>query len=347
MSTLAGVAFVLLLFVPQEPAAPAKSASPPVYKVQRRFAVGGDGGWDYVSVDCEARRLFVPRGSHVLVLDADTGKQVGDLQDTAGVHGAIIAPGSGCGFTSNGRADSITVFDSKTFAAKKTIPGGKNPDALVYEPTTKCVYVGNGRSKDVTVIDVARLEVVATIPVGGKPEAMVVDGKGALFVNIEDKSEVVRIDAKKNAVEQRLALAPGEEPTGLAIDVEHGTLFAACSNAMLVVVEAATGKVLATTKIGTGVDGAAFDPGNGFVFTANGEGTLSVVTTRGDKPFTVVQTLTTQPTARTLTFDPKTRCPYLPCAEQEPAPADASAAGGGRRRPALKKDSFQVLVVGA
>ncbi len=157
----------------------------------------------------------------------------------------------------------------------------------------------------------------------------------------------MRIEAKKNVVAQHLALAPGEEPTGLAIDVERGTLFAACSNAMLVVVEAATGKVLATPRIGTGSDGAAFDPGNGFVFTSNGEGTLSIVATRGDQPFTVVQTLPTEPTARTLTFDPKTRCLYLPCAVQESAAADAPAASGGRRRPALKKDSFQVLVVGA
>jgi YVTN family beta-propeller protein len=345
MSTLGTLAFFVLLAAPQDPAKPQspQAASPPAYKVLRSFAVGGDGGWDYVSVDSEARRLYVSRGSHVVVLDADSGKQVGDIKDTAGVHGALVAPGSGHGFTSNGRADSVTVFDSKTFEVQKTIAAGKNPDALVYDPTTNCVCIANGRSHDVSVIDVKKLEVVATIAVGGKPEAMVVDGKGSLFVNIEDTSEVVRIDAKKNAVAQRFALAPGTEPSGLAIDTEHGTLFSACGNAMLVVLDAATGKVLASPKIGTGVDGAAFDAASGLAFASNGEGTLSIVATRGEKPFTVVQTLPTLATARTLTIDAKTHCLYLPCAETEAAPAEAT---GGRRRPALKKDSFRVLVVG-
>jgi YVTN family beta-propeller protein len=308
----------------------------------RNFAVGGDGRWDYVTVDSEARRLYVPRSTRVVVLDADSGKQVGEIKDTAGVHGVAVAPGLGKGFTSNGGADSTTVFDLKTLAVVKTVATGKNPDALVYEPVTKCVYFGDGRSNDVTVLSGEKLEVVATIPVGGKPEAIVVDGKGKVFLNLEDKSEVVRIDAKKNVVEQHFALAPGAEPTGLAIDAEHGWLFSACHNEMMVVLEAESGKVLATPKIGKNVDGAAFDAKQGFAFASNGDETLTVIATRGDHRFAVVQNVKTAPGARTAAFDAKTRCLYLPSAEFEPPPEGS----GGRQRPVMKKDSFKILVVG-
>jgi len=331
---------------PASPAAPAAktAAAAPTWKILRTFAVGGDGGWDYVTIDSEARRLYVPRATRVLVLDADTGKPVGEIADTAGVHGVALAPEFGCGFTSNGRADTCTVFDLKDGKVQKTIATGKNPDALTFEPTTKCIYIGNGRSNDVTVIAADKLEVIATIPIGGKPEAMAVDGKGKVFVNVEDKSEVVRIDAKKNAVEQHLPLAPGAEPTGLAIDAEHHLLFAACSNEKMVVLDAETGKVLASPTIGKRTDGAAFDAVSGCAISANGDGTLSVVATRGEQPFTVVQMLPTAPGARTLVLDPKTRQLYLPTAEFETAPADASAGRRGRR--AIKADSFRIVVVG-
>ena len=344
-------ALSLLAVVPQDPT-PAKPAAPPATKaaaeaptwqVLKTFAVGGDGGWDYVTIDSEARRLYVPRATRVLVLDADTGKQVGEITDTAGVHGVALAPQLGRGFTSNGRADTCTVFDLKDGKAQKAIATGKNPDALTFEPTTKCIYIGNGRSNDVTVIAADKLEVVATIPIGGKPEAMVVDGNGKVFVNVEDKSEVVRIDASKNAVEQHLPLAPGTEPTGLAIDAEHHLLFAACSNEKMVVLDAATGKVLASPAIGKRTDGAAFDVPSGCAITANGEGSLSIVATRGDQPFTVVQTLPTAAGARTLVLDPKSRQLYLPTADVENAPADAS---GGRRSRRIKADSFRIVVVG-
>jgi YVTN family beta-propeller protein len=180
MNTVALLAVVSLL-VPQDPpkpAAPAAKEQASAYKVLRTFTIGGEGGWDYVTVDSEARRLYVPRGTRVLVLDADSGKQVGEIADTQGVHGVALAPELGRGFASNGRANTVTVFDSKTLAVQKTIPTGKNPDALVYDASSKCVYIGDGRSNDVTVIAADKLEVIATIPVGGKPEALVVDGKG-------------------------------------------------------------------------------------------------------------------------------------------------------------------------
>jgi DNA-binding beta-propeller fold protein YncE len=300
----------LLAVVPQNPKPDAPAAPPAAaktateattWKVLRTFAVGGDGGWDYVAIDSEARRLYVPRANRVLVLDADTGKQTGEIADTAGVHGVALAPQFGRGFTSNGRADTCTVFDLKDGKVQKTIATGKNPDALV------------------------------------------VDGNGKVFVNVEDKSEVVRIDAGKNAVEQHLPLAPGAEPTGLAIDAEHHLLFAACSNEKMVVLDAETGKVLASPAIGKRTDGAAFDVVSGCAISANGEGTLSVIATRGNQPFTVVQTLPTAPGARTLVLDPKSRQLYLPTADFETAPADASASRRGRR---VKADSFRIVVVG-
>lgn len=334
------------------PAPPAAHAAPavapttdagPGYKVMQTFAVGGEGGWDYLSVDAEARRLYVPRSNRVLVLDADTGARVGEITDTAGVHGVALAASLGRGFTSNGRADTATVFDLKTLKVLETVKTGKNPDALLFEPMHERVYIGNGRSNDVTVIDAEELTVLGTVPVGGKPEAMVADAKGNVFVNSESTSEIVRIEATKLVVDKRYALAPGTDPTGLAFDAEHGTLFAACSNEYLVVVDAAAGKVLTSAKIGRRTDGAAFDPSSGFAFSSNGEGTISVVATTGDKPFTVVQTLPTAAGARTIALDTKTHHLYLPTAEYEAAqPAD----GGQRRRPAMKPDSFKIIVVG-
>ena len=319
------------------------AATDPGYKVLQTFAVGGEGGWDYVTVDADPRRLYVPRSNRVLVLDADSGAKVGEIADTAGVHGVAIAAPLGRGFTSNGRADTATVFDLKTWKVLETIKTGKNPDALLFEPLHKRVYIGNGRSNDVTVIDADKLVVLGTVPVGGKPEALVADASGNVFVNVESTSEIARIDPSMLAVDKRYALAPGTDPTGLALDVAHGMLFAACSNDHLVVVDATSGKVLASPTIGKRTDGAAFDASAGLAFTSNGEGTLSIVATTGDKPFTVVQTLPTLAGARTVVLDAKTHHLYLPTAEFEAA---QPAAGGERRRPAMKADSFKILVVG-
>jgi len=278
-----------------------------------------------------------------MVLDTETGASAGEIPDTSGVHGVALANDLGKGFTSNGRAGTSTVFDLETLKALKTVPAGKNPDAIVYEPVTKRVFLCNGTSHDATAIDAQDLTVAGTIALGGKPEFAVVDGVGKVFVNIEDTNELVRIDAKKLEVEQRIKLAPGNEPTGLAIDPAHHRLFAVCHNQKMIVVDAKSGDVLATPAIGKNVDGAAFDATGNYALSSNGEGTLSVVATEGDKPFSIVQTLKTAQGARTMVLDPKTRRTYLPTAEYEAS----SDTGGARRRPAMKPGSFKIVVVGA
>jgi YVTN family beta-propeller protein len=273
-----------------------------------------------------------------MVLSTKDGSSAGEIADTAGVHGVALASEFHKGFTSNGRAGTVTVFDTGTLKVLGTIKAGENPDALVYEPATKRVWVFNGRSKDATVINAEDLSVASTVPLGGKPEAGAVDGKGGLFVNIEDTSEIVHIDAAKMAVLARWPLAPAEEPTGLAIDAAHHRLFAGCGNQKMAILDSETGKVLATPAIGKGVDGVVFDPATQCALSSNGEGTLSVVSTEGEHPFQVVQTLQTTPRARTIALDPKAHRIYLPTADFEPAQ--------GNQRPAPKPGTFRLVVVG-
>lgn len=324
---------------------PSAQAAAGPYHVIATFEVGGDGRWDYLVVDPDARRLYVPRSTRVMVLDADSGSVLGEIPDTAGVHGVALAPQLGKGFTSNGGADSVTVFDLKTLKVIQTVKTGKNPDAIAFEPKTKRIFAFNGRSSDATVINADDLTVAGTIALGGKPEFAAIDGAGKLFVNIEDTSELVRIDAQTMKVEKRFPLAPGEEPSGLAIDPAHHRLFSACANQKMVITDSETGKVLASPPIGKGVDGAAFDAASGNAMSSNGEGTVSVIATNdGEKQFTVIQTLTTAQGARTMTIDPKTRHIYLPTADFEAPPA--SRPEGGRSRPAMKPGTFRIIVAG-
>jgi DNA-binding beta-propeller fold protein YncE len=310
--------------------------------VQTTFTVGGEGSWDYLSLDPEGTRLFVPRGSHTMVLDTRTGKTLGDIPDTAGVHGVALAPELGKGFTSNGRAGTVTVFDLTEYKTLGTVKVGENPDAILFEPTTKRIFTFNGKSKDSTAFGADDLKLAGTIPLGGKPEFSVADGAGKIFVNVQDTSELLRIDAKSMKIEERWKLAPGEEPSGLAIDSAHKRLFAVCFNQKMIVVDAESGKVLASPAIGKAVDGAAFDPTGSFALASNGEGTMTVVSAKDDK-FEVVQTLTTAARARTIAIDPKTRRIYLPTAEfeaaKEPAPGERPA------RPTMKPDTFKIVVV--
>src|SRR5579872_2436484 len=224
------------------------------YRVTKTLAIGGDDGWDYVGVDSAARRVYVSHGTHVVVLDADSGKVVGDIPDTQGVHGIAIAADEGRGYTSNGRANTVTVFDLKTLKTEATVKAGTNPDAIVYDPATKRVFTMNGRSSNSTAIDAATGKVVGTIALAGKPEFAVADGAGHVYVNIEDKSEMWQIDSQKLTATTHWSLAPCKEPSGLAMDVEHRRLFAGCDNKMVAVVDADTGKVIATPEIGDGVD---------------------------------------------------------------------------------------------
>jgi DNA-binding beta-propeller fold protein YncE len=317
-------------------AAPAPGVSG--YHVAKTLAVGGEGSWDYVTVDSDARRVYVSHGTHVVVLDADSGAAVGDIPDTQGVHGIALAPALGKGFVSDGRANQVTVFEMKTLKTTGTVPVGTNPDAIVYDGVSKRVFAMNGRSHNATAIDAATDTVAGTLELGGKPEFAVADGKGNIYVNIEDKSELVEIDARKLSVTHRWPLAPCQEPSGLAMDEAHRRLFAGCDNKMMAVVDADSGKVLATPAIGEGVDANAFDPATGYAFASNGDGTLTVVHEESPNKFTVIDNVPTKRGARTMGLDLKTHSIFLPTADFEPA-------APGERRGKMKAGSFVVLVV--
>jgi YVTN family beta-propeller protein len=314
------------------------------YHVARRVTIGGEGGWDYLVVDTAAHRLWVTRGSHVQVLDTDRDSLVGDVPNTPGVHGVALAPALGRAFTSNGRDSSVTVVDLKTLAPIATVKvTGRNPDAILYEPATRRVFTFNGGSADATALDAATGAVVGTIPLGGKPEFAVAQGDGRVFVNIEDKSEVVAFDARTLAVQARWSLAPCEEPTGLAIDRAHGRIFAGCSNERMAVVDTKSGRVVATPPIGAGVDGTAFDPATQLAFASNGEGTLTVVHEDAPDRYTVVGTVPTQRGARTLALDERTHRVYTVTAQFGPPPA--ATPDRPHPRPAPVPGTFTVLEV--
>lgn len=328
-------------------AAPAAAAEPPAagHRVVTAFPVGGDGGWDYLVVDAASRRVFVSRGTHVAVVDADSGKVVGDIPGTEGVHGIALAPELKKGFTSNGRAGTVTVFDLGSLAVTATIKvTGENPDAILYEPVSKRVFTFNGRGKNVTAIDAASGAIAGTLAVGGKPEFAVSDGSGVVYVNIEDTAEVVAFDAKSLAVKGRWPLAPCQDPTGLSIDPKSNRLFAGCGNRLLAVLSAKDGKLLGTAPIGDGCDGTAFDPATGFVYAANGEGTVTVLRETSPGTYAVVETVPTRKSARTLALDPKTHRVLLPAARFDPPPPPT--AKNPRPRPVAVAGSFEILVVG-
>ncbi len=315
------------------------------YSVVTRFAAGGEGGWDYLVADGAARRLYVSRSTRVLVLDLETGKPVGEIPNTAGVHGIALAHDLGKGFTSNGRAGTVTVFDLaslKVLAELKTT--GENPDAILYEPATKRLFTFNGRSANVTAFDAASGTVAGTIPVGGKPEFPASDPSGRIYVNIEDKSEIAVIDAKTLAVTARWPLTGCTDPTGLALDAKSGRLYSGCGNKVAAVVSTADGKLLATVPTGAGTDGVAFDPGAGLAFVSNGEGTLTVIGETSPGVFAAVQSVVTQRGARTVALDAKTHRLYLPTAKFGPPPSPTPEQP--RPRPSLVPGSFEILVVG-
>ena len=312
------------------------------YKVLNKIKIGGAGGWDYVAVDNTNRRIYASHGTSVEVIDADAGKVLGTIPQLHGVHGIAIAPELNKGFISNGQSNSVTVFDLKTLAKLGEPATGQNPDAICYEPKTQRVFTFNGRSNDSTAIDAKTNEIVATFPLNGKPEFCVVDGAGKIYNNLEDKSEVIEIDAAKPSVLRRTSLAPGESPSGLAIDVKNKKLFSVCDNKMMAVTDIATMKVIATPAIGAGPDAAGFDPGTGLAFSSNGEGTLTIVKLVNGK-YEAVDTVPTERGARTMTVDPKLHRVYLLAAEYGPAP---EAKEGKKGRPPVLPDSFHILVVG-
>ena len=319
-------------------------AAPPTYKVITKIKVGGTGRWDYVYVDSTNHRLYVAHSGDnaVEVIDTTTDKVVAKIADTTGVHGIAVANDLGKGFTSNGGSNNVTIFDLKTSAPTGKVNTGQNPDSIIYEPTTHRVFTFNGRSKDATVIDAKTGQAVtASVPLGGKPEFSQVDGKGHVFVNIEDKNEIVVLNAADATVAKRYSIAPCDSPSGLAIDPKKGLLFSVCDGKTMVVSDPSTGKVVATPAIGEGVDGVAFD--DGYAFSANGnDGNITMVGESGGK-YAPLATITTQRGARTIGADQKVHKLYLPTAEYGPP---QPAKDGKAARPQALPDSFMILVVG-
>jgi DNA-binding beta-propeller fold protein YncE len=325
-------------------AAPAPAPGPSGYHLLKTIKLGGEGFWDYLAFDSPTRRLFISRGTKVVVLDVDSEKVVGEIPNTTGVHGIALAPDLGDGYTSNGGAGTISIFDMKTLQVIGHAQAEKNPDAIVYDPASKRVFAMNGLSGSATAIDAKTGMVVGTIALGGKPEFAVADGAGHVYVNIESKSEEVQIDSQNLAITARWPLAPCEGPSGLAIDREHHRLFAGCHNKVMAVVDADSGKVIASPPIGIGVDANQFDPGTGFAFASNGGGTLTVVHEDSPDKFSVVEDVPTQQGARTMALDPKTHEVFLVTAQFAPPPAPTPE--NPHPRGGMVPDSFVVLVFG-
>jgi DNA-binding beta-propeller fold protein YncE len=280
-----------------------------------------------------------------MVVDPYKGSVITEIPNTPGVHGIALARDLNKGFISNGRENSVTVFDLKTLKETDRIKiDGQNPDAILYDPPTKRVLTFNGRSSNATVIDATNDKVVGTLPLDGKPEFAVSDGKGIVFVNIEDKSEITSIDPKTPSVQKTWPLKPCESPSGLAMDQKSRRLFSGCENKMLAVVNADSGQVITTLPIGQGVDATGFDPATNLVFSSNGEGTLTVIHEDSPDKFTVVDNPSTQRSARTMAVDTTNHNVYLVAAEFEPAPE--TQPGQQRQRPPMKTGSFTLLVMG-
>lgn len=320
-------------------------AAAPIAPVVARWSIGGSGGWDYLAFDAVAQRLFVTRSDRVVVIDARTGNALGAVQPTDGVHGVALAPALHRGYASNGKGDSVSVFDLGTLATLKTIPiTGHNPDAIVFDLPSTHVFTFNGRSNNASVIDAKTEKSIATIPLPGRPEFAVSDGAGHIYVNIEDRGELSAIDTHTNKVIATWPLAGCEEPSGLALDVAHRRLFSACQNLRLAVTDAETGRHVATVAIGAGPDAVGFDAQSQKVLSSNGEdGSLSVIHEDTPDRYTVEATIPTQKSARTLALDPVSHRVFLAAAEFEPPPAPA--AGQARVHARMKPGSFAILVV--
>jgi DNA-binding beta-propeller fold protein YncE len=318
--------------------------APVQYQLKDKHVLGGEGGWDYLTYDAAGKRLFISRGTHVMVVDPAKGTVVGDIPNTPGVHGIALAQDLGKGYTSNGRENTVTVFNLDTLkeTARIKLEGAENPDAIMYDPASKRVFTFNGRSKNATAIDAVKDTVVGNIPLTGKPEFAVADGKGMVFVNIEDTAELTAIDAKNAKVANTWKITGCEEPSGLDMDQKHHRLFAGCHNKVMAIINSDNGKVVTTVPIGDGVDANAFDPGTELAFSSNGDGTLTVVHEDSPDKFTVVQNAATQKAARTMALDTNTHNVYLVTAEIEELPP---AEGQTRPRRSMKPGSFTMLVM--
>jgi DNA-binding beta-propeller fold protein YncE len=318
---------------------------PPVYTVSRSFPLGGSGGWDYLALEASGARLFVSRGDHVDVVETVSGKLAGTIPNTVGIHGIAFAPALMRGFTSNGRGDTVSVFELDTLRVVQEMPvSGKNPDAILYEPRQNHIITANAESANLSVLDAATLQIAATVALPGPPEFMAADAAGAVYVNIAtDPGKLVVVDGKSFAVKSAWPLPGCANPTGLALDAAHHRLFSVCQNQVMAVTDAVSGKQVARVVIGRGPDAAAFDPDLGLVFSSNGvDGTLTVIHQESPDEYRVVATVTTQVSARTMVLDPATHKIYLaaaklgatpPATEEQPHP-----------RPSIVPNSFGIFI---
>lgn len=308
------------------------------FKVTDKVTLGGEGGWDYLTYDKDGKRLFITRGSHVMVVDAKTLKLTNDIPDLSAIHGVALDHELNRGFISNGGDNTVTVFDLKTLKKLDSVNVGERPDAILYEPFSKHVFTFNARSKDSTVLDAATGKVIATIPLGGKPEFPASDAKGKLYVNIEDKSQIAEVDVTKNLVLNAWSLAPCHEPSALAFDVEHHRLFAGCDDKVMAVVDSDSGKVVTTVPIGDGVDAGRFNSKTQQIFMSCGEGVLTVIHEDSPDKYTVQQNLPTAKGARTMALDPDSDTAYLVTAQREDKPVPPG------QRPTMVPGSFSLIV---
>ncbi len=305
---------------------PAKSS----YHVANKYTIGGDPGWDYLAIDPDARRVYVTHFQKIEVLDADSGKAVGQITNTPGVHGIALVKTLGKGFTSNGKADTVSVIDLKTLGHVAEIKVGKKPDAITYDPITDRVFVSNGDSDDLTVIDATAAKVVGTVALGGAPEYSAVDGKGTLWVNLEDKNSFVTVDIKALKATKTTPIAGCEEPASMALDPANRRLFIGCKNNLLAVVDADSGKVVKTLAIGEHVDATIFDQANNLIFASTGDGFLTIVRQDSANEYTIIDNVKTMRGAKTIAFDPKTGKLFSATVENVPDTATAPPAPIGK-----------------
>ena len=341
--------FVLCALLPMTVMTARAAGTSPIpaadYTVSRSFPLGGSGGWDYLALEASGARLFISRGDHVDVVETVSGKLAGTIQNTAGVHGIAFAPALMRGFTSNGRSNTVSVFELDTLRVIHEIPvSGKKPDAILYEPRHNYLITANGDSDNLSVIDAGTLQIVAAVPLPGPPEFMATDDAGIVYVNIESNpGRLVAVDAKTLTVKGNWPVPGCSNPTGLALDAVHHRLFSVCANQIMAVTDSVSGRQIARVVIGRGPDAAAYDPDLGLVFSSNGmDGTLTVIHEESPDEYRVIASVTTLVSARTMALDPATHKIYLaaarlgetpPATEQQPHP-----------RPGIVPDSFSILV---
>jgi YVTN family beta-propeller protein len=313
------------------------------YQVIKRVPLGGTGFWDYLHIDSPARRLYIGRSDRVMVVDLDSEKLVGEVTGMKGVHGVCVLPKLNRGFVTSGKDNTVRVFNLQTLKEIAQVKTGETPDAITYDPSSKRIFVFNHGGTTATVIEPTNLK-SGTVELLGEPEAGVSDGKGKVFVNLEDKNEIVVIDTKKLAVVNRFKLSPGTEPTGLSIDLKHRRLFSGCHNQKMVILNADTGKLITTLPIGAAVDGTLFDPETQNVFSSNGDGTLTVIHEKDPDTFEVIQTVQTEKGARTMDMDTKTHRIWLATAKS--VDATDAAAEQNRHHKSIVPESFTAIEVG-